>query len=423
MSAPATGGRGWRVGFAATLLWATTAATLLQFAVGVLAPFLAADLDLSRTQIGLLTSVLFGVGALGSPIAGPLVDRLGGRRLLLALFAIAGLGVLGVAAAPSYPVVVAAVAFGGVATATTNPVTNALITDHLPVGGRGVVMGVKQSGVQMGSLLAGLALPSLALALGWRGALVATALTLLAGIAAAVAVVPPDPVGRAARSQRSASAPTAEERRFGRWLAGYALLMGGALAIVGAFVVLYAVEALGYPEDVAGLAAAVIGLVGVISRVVWGRLAERRATVTAPLVALAAAAVVSLALMWGASAGPRSLLWVGVVAYGASAVAWNTVAMLGIVREVRSEKTGWASGVYQTAFYSGFVVAPLVFGWLVDVTGGYDAGWGLVLALFVAATALSAAWHRADRARRAGPRGPRRARRPRPGRGAGARAG
>jgi len=416
-------GRGWRAGFAATLLWATTAATFLQFAIGVLAPFLAADLALSRTQIGLLTSVLFGVGALGSPIAGPLVDRLGGRRLLLGLFAVAGLGVLGVSASPSYPVLVTAVAVGGLATATTNPVTNALIADHLASGQRGVVMGVKQSGVQMGSLLAGLALPSLALALGWRGALVVAAIALLAGIAATVAVVPPDPITSVQRSQRSAVAPTPAERRFGRWLAAYALLMGGALAAVGAFVVLYSVEALGYPEDVAGLAAAVIGLVGVVSRVLWGRIAESLRTVTAPLVALAAAAVVSQAIIWSATVGPRALLWVGVVAYGASAVAWNTVAMLGIVREVRGEKTGWASGVYQTAFYSGFVVAPLAFGWLVDLTGSYDAGWAFVTGLFAVATLISWRWHAADRGPRAGRRGPPRARPPRRGRGADAPAG
>ena len=128
----------WRVGFAATLLIALTAGGLMQFVLGVLAPFLTADLGLSRAQLGSLTTAFFAVGAIVSPFAGRLVDRVGGRATLHALFWVAVASFAGMAAAAGYWTVLVAVGVAGVATALMNPVTNQLIVVHLPRGKQGV---------------------------------------------------------------------------------------------------------------------------------------------------------------------------------------------------------------------------------------------------------------------------------------------
>lgn len=392
----------WRAAFAVTLLWAMAAGTIIQFAVGALAPFLVADLDVSRTQIGALTTVFFAVGAVCSPVAGPLVDRLGGRRVLVWLLVASGIAIAGMGVAPGYGLLLVAAGLGGVATAAVNPVTNQLIAVHLARGQQGVIMGLKQSGVQVGAFLAGALLPTAALTLGWRTALVVTGGAAVAGVVLALVVLPRS--GEPAGANRVAGGPPgsavpAEGRptRFVGWLATYAALMGAGGVAVIAFMVLYAVEELGWSESAGGAAAATVGLTGVGARMVWGRLAERLRTSTAPLLLLAAGSAAAQALIWAAQLRP-ALLWVGAATFGITAGAWNAVAMLAIVREAPPAHTGWASGIVQAAFYVGLMACPPVFGWSVDATGGYDAGWAGVTVLLAAAAALTAVWHRRDAA-------------------------
>lgn len=389
----------WRAAFAATLLWVMAAGTIIQFAVGALAPFMTADVGLSRTQIGTVSTAFFAVGALCSPLAGPWVDRLGGRRVLLWLLALAGAAIAGMGLAPGYALLLAAAGLGGVATAAVNPVTNQLIAVHLRRGAQGMIMGLKQSGVQVGAFLAGAALPTAALTVGWRSALVVTGAGAAAvGLLLALVVLPRsrEPAGAAAGVATGADVSEPRPRRFVGWLAAYALLMGAGGVAVISFLVLYAVEELGWSESVAGAAAATVALTGVLARMAWGRVAERLPTATAPLLVLAAGSTAAQALIWAAQASPP-LLWLGAAGFGITAGAWNAVAMLAIVRQVPAAHTGWASGVVQAAFYVGLLSCPPVFGWSVDATGGYDAGWAGVTAILAAAAALTAVWHRRDR--------------------------
>src|SRR2546430_10985472 len=72
--------------------------TFLPYALGALGPFITDDLGITRTALGSLTTVMYAVGAVLSPVAGPLVDRFGGRRSLVVAFATGGLGVATAAA-------------------------------------------------------------------------------------------------------------------------------------------------------------------------------------------------------------------------------------------------------------------------------------------------------------------------------------
>ena len=86
-----------------------------------------------------------------------------------------------------------------------------------------------------------------------------------------------------------------------------------------------------------------------------------------------------------------SLLWVGAALFGATAVAWNALGMLSIVRDVEVSVAGRASGRVLLGFYIGFLVGPVSFGWAVDHVG-YAAGWAAVTAGFALAAVLSLAW-------------------------------
>src|SRR5438552_7298971 len=165
--------------------------TFLPYALGALGPFITDELGITRTALGSLTTVTYAVGAALSPVAGPFVDRFGGRRSLAVSFAAGALGVaIAAAGGRHYAGLVAGAAVFGISVAFGNPATNQLAARVVAAGRHGIVTGVKQSGVQVGAFLAGLVLPAVAGAAGWRPALGGCALLGLAGLALTGRYVP-----------------------------------------------------------------------------------------------------------------------------------------------------------------------------------------------------------------------------------------
>src|SRR5207247_6074425 len=101
----------------------------------------------------------------------------------------------------------------------------------------------------------------------------------------------------------------------------YALLMGFGVGAVGAYLPLYAVEELGLTRATAGLAAALMGLVGIVARIGWGRRQDRTTTpVLRSLGTLAAGSVLASGLLWAGAWLGSGLLWAGAALFGATAV-------------------------------------------------------------------------------------------------------
>jgi predicted MFS family arabinose efflux permease len=378
----------WKVGFSALLAAGMAAGTVIVQVIGVLAPFLLADLGLSRFQLGLLVTASAGMGAVASLPAGRVTDALGGRRVLAGTFGVATVGLAALALAPSFGWALGATLMAGLANAACNPSTNKLLAVHLSAGQRGLITGVKQSGVHVGYFLAGALLPTGALILGWRPAVGLTAVVVGAAMALAYLLLPADPP--------AASPPPALAGPFRyspaiRWLAAYGFLMGAGVAGVVSYLPLYAHEAVGLSVTAAGGVAAFAGLVAVPARIIWSRQSERVHHFSSPLLFIALVSVVATLAIWGAAAGVP-LLWVGAFAAGISLLAWNAVGMLAVVVVAETRHTGRASGLVLFGFLAGFMVSPVVFGLSVDVTGSYGPGWAGTALIFLLAAGVARAW-------------------------------
>lgn len=380
-----------RLSLSVVLTIAMGAAAFPGFAFGALGPFLVDEFEISRSRLGLLTTLFFAVGGVLSLVAGPMVDRFGGRRVMLGAFGIICLALLALAGAPSYPILSVAAAFGGMSIAAANPTTNKLVAVHVPLGQRGVIMGVKQSGVQIGAFAAGAILAPLAAWLDWRIALMLTAIVPLLGALGALLFVPPDRIDKSSPS--STSGRRAPMTNAVWWLTAYAFLMGSGVAAVTAYLPLFAVERLDFSVPTAGAVAALIGLVGIIGRIAWGFISERRSGYVSPLLVMAIGAVASVLLLIAAEASP-ALIWLGALLLGATAVTWNSVGMLAVIATTGPAAAGRASGYVLFGFYGGFVGSPLLFGTIVDNTERYDVAWTIVAVIFVAAAAVIGAWRR-----------------------------
>jgi predicted MFS family arabinose efflux permease len=386
--------RRMRIAFAVVLAVAMGTSTYAGYAFGVLGPMIRDEFGISRFQLGLLTTCFFLVGGPLSLAAGHATDRYGARLVMLLAFAGAALAIVAMAGAPSYPWMLIGAGAAGLALATGNPVTNKLVADHLPPGRRGLVMGGKQAGVQVGAFLAGALLAPVAAAIGWRAAFGWSAAVPLVGLAAALLVIPRG-AGTEAEHQ-PVSAPADGGLPPGvRWLAAYAFLMGSGVAAINAYLPLYLVERAGASHELAGAVVAAIGVVGVGSRIAWGWASERMPSFTLPLLLLGLGAVLAVAMVAAVERIGLWIAWPAAIVFGASAVTWNAVGMLAVITESGSRLAGRASGVVTAGFYIGFVGSPMVFGLVVDAAQDYLPAWLLVMAVFAATVVVVLGWRRA----------------------------
>jgi predicted MFS family arabinose efflux permease len=370
--------------FVALLFAAMAAATLAPAALGILATFVIDDLNISRATLGWLVSTNVIVAALFSPFAGLLTDRLGGKAAIIAVFgtSAAAFALFGLTTALALLFVGSAVA--ALSQAGGNPSTNTLIGQVLPRGERGVVTGIKQSGVQAGIALAGLTLPAIAIAVGWRGAMLLVAAGPIAAGILAVFVVPSTEAGGTERAEESEPMPPSI-----RWLTAYGFVFGFAGAVTF-FLPLFAEEALGFDPRLAGAAAALGGVVAFGSRILWARRAERRNDYTGPLGTMAILGMAAAALFL-ASTTIVVLVWAAVILTGMSTSAWNSVGMLAVINEAGAP-TGRASGVVLLGFLLGLGIGPPLYGATVDATGSYTAMWLLSLLAAGLSLWLVVAW-------------------------------
>ena len=367
--------------------------------IGVMSRFFIDDLGLTRTELGAVATGHAFVIVVCSLPAGYLSDRIGGRRMLALMLAFVFLGIGTMAFSWGLWSLMVFAGIAAVPGAGGNSATNNVIVENVRAGSRGWITGIKQSGVQMGVFASGAALPFAAERLGWRQALILVAMVAVAGIVAALAVIPPMSPSSAGRQSAKPGAPMPGAVW---WLAGYGITMGVGVAVYSAFVPLYAQESIGTSVGLAGTVIAVSGASGVIARILWGRIAERAQDPAVPLVWIGALSVAAIAATWAASPTVPLFMWAGALLMGIGAGSWMSVGMLAAITVSGPERTGRGTAFIMLGFGVGLTVGPVLFGWGVDSTGSYDLPLAWTLANFVTSVVLMVVWKELKRRMPAG---------------------
>jgi len=342
--------------------------------------------DLGPAGFGAVFAAV-GLGSAAALIpAGALVDRFGGRRVLIVGGIVNGIGLLLAASAGTAETFAAALVLAGIGGAAV-PVAGmtALLRVFEPAQ-RGMAMGWRQLGVPLGGTLGAAILPALAAVGGVRlamaGAGVAAAATALA-----FAVVSDDRPASVSRAGQSVAA-VLRIPGFKPLLAVgllYVLALGAILAhYVGAL----RDAGLSHAEAAAGFAA--LNVTAAVSRIVWGRVADggggtRRARTLTEIGILTVAATCVMPLVLAVV--PTAALGFGVVvAFGAFGM--NGVLYLLAGELAGSSRAGRAVGVASTVVFGmGSLAAPIA-GVAIERTG-YDAVW-VMSAVVAAAGAVTA---------------------------------
>lgn len=340
-------------------------ATLMMLALATLAPIAAPSLGLGPEAVGYQISIIYTSGALVSAFAGTLVHRFGGCAVSQAAMVLGVIGCLGLATG-SLSIVALGSVLIGVCYGMTNPAASQVLNRVTPEGRRGIVFSIKQTGVPLGGVLAGLSLPMLAVQVGWQAAI-----GIVGGGALLVAFCMM-PLRLRWDFDRDVGVRVSSSLVAGPVLV-WAVPRLRVLALMGfcfstvqlslmSFLVTLLVEDAMWGLVAAGAAASLVQSFGAGGRIGWGLLADRVGDGIPVLMVIGVITVgASLAV---SQLGPGWSDWLVLLVlsvFGIAAIGWNGVFIAEVVRSSPVGKVGIATGGALTLTFAGVVVGPSLF--------------------------------------------------------------
>jgi MFS family permease len=363
---------------AAVAMAVDTVGVLPVFLTGALAVQLRGDIGLSVDLLGLVYASYFTAAALFSAPLARVSDRTGPEWALRIGTVVYIASFLGLATLATSPVILSAlIALAGLGTALTRTASSVLVARNVAPERHGLAFGLKHSSIPIGTLLAGLSVPTIALTVGWPWAYTAAAVLSLVVLFAI-----PRPSGRVDRRAQSGRADMSL-----RLLIFSAVGFGlgsSAAASLGAYTVSTAVAS-GMSEGAAGILVAIGSVVGLASRILVGSWSDRRRGSQLDLV------------NWMLIAGSVGFLmlgvlneWVMLIAVPlsfATGWAWLGSYNLAMVR-LNPVAPGAAVGVTQTGAFVGAIVGPAGLGFLAEEFSFTVVWIAAAIASFMAATII-----------------------------------
>jgi predicted MFS family arabinose efflux permease len=375
-------GNAWRL--LSLALIAQVGVSVVEQGIPTMAGFIKSDLRLSAAMTGLIVSSLTCGRAVASYAAGVAADRVRERSLLLAGGVLTGVIVAVAAAAVPLPVLVVLMFLAGAATAFVTPAGGRLVLLAFPAHRRAVALGVRQTGIPLGGLIAAVLLPWIAHLASWRWSLAA------AGVIAAVAAAPILRAKEPAKDDERVAVPITQaiQWRNVRLLTAWGcLLVSGQYALL-AFLALDLEQRADLTLPEASLLLALAQGVGVIGRIGWGAvsdhlLGQRRKPLLVLLTLIAAGATALLASTPDTT--PLSVIAVIVVVSGISLIGYQGLWVTMVAEAGGPERAGAATGFAITFIAAAAAVAPPLYGLIADAAGSYHAIWAALTVVLLLA--------------------------------------
>ena len=358
------------------------AASAVTSALGPIAPLLMAEFAISRAQVGLVQTSIYLSGTWSAMVGGRIADRAGERSALIVSGVITGAAALASGLVGPFWAFLSVAFIMGLGTGVQNPAGSAAVMRWFPPRRRAFAMGIRQTGVPVGGVLAATAWPWVATAWGWRTAYILAGVMALLGTALiALCYWDPKREGGAGGATRSMRALMADRQL---WL--LALTYNGQITAqysVSVYFVLFLHEALDLPLIAASGLLGVVSLVAIGGRIGWGLVSDgvfrgARRPVLALIALLTLISMLTAAAL--PSHAPRGFALLLALMVGATAFSWT-----GIYGTLAIELAGPASAASAVAWVHllggvGSLGAAPLFGYIVDHTGSYRLAWLVVAA-------------------------------------------
>jgi len=360
--------------------------TMTSLTVSIYAPQAARDIGIAPAYIGIYASLTYVAAMLGSLVAGGFILRYGAVRFSQAAMLLCAAGLAICVGAHWSSFLVSALVLG-LGYGPTTPASSHVLSRHTPARMWSLVFSIKQTGVPLGGVLAGLVVPFLLLYYDWRTVSVIVALTVVTGAVALqfwrrrfdIDLKPGQPL---VRGNVIGPLRLVFSRPALRLLAVGTFFFSATQQSYIYFLVTYLETAVGWSNRDAGFALSILGISAVVGRIAWGAIADAsgRSRQILGLLALGMGlATVASALFtreW-----PAWAVYAVCAAFGATGAAWNGVYLAEITRSVAPEEVGHATGGGLFVTFAGVVVTPPLFGFSIDLCGGFGPGYAVLAAV------------------------------------------
>ena len=366
---------------------------LIGFAVrtgyGVLLPEMLPSLRMSKTEAGLVYGSFFVAYTVFSPVLGLLADRINIRSLLTLFSVILGVGTLLMGYSSSLIEATFFFTVTGIgSSACWSPVVP-LVQRWTSDRRRGMTLAIVDMGASAGVALASLIIPLIVVAydwrMGWKG--LGTLALIIAGInyllvrdrrTEETKLLDREFRGPLNGASSRISGKILRDRKFMLIGTSY-LLIGFSVLVPLTFISTYAAQELMFRYDVATRVITTIAVASMVGKLVLGHLSDSMGRIRTIIVCQILIAMGNLGIVYF----PKLLainLSMAIFGFGHGAV-WPLYALCAPDYFSKSQ-AGLIVGLWTLFLGIGFILSPIISGWIADVTGTFV--WSFALAIVTA---------------------------------------
>ena len=354
--------------------------TMISLTVSVMAPTLARELNVSVGTIGLYASMSYIGAMIGSLLSGGFVLRYGAIRISQGLMVICSLGLLLCINGHWIWFLISAFICGlGYGPAT--PASSQLLSRHLPTRYLSLGFSIKQTGVPLGGILAGLVVPWLLIRYSWQNSMLVIATSVI--VASLILQlcrkqfdVQLEPKANLFRGNFFSSLRLVLSHPQLKLIAIATFFFSATQQCYIYFLVTFLESNIGWDNQKAGIALAILGASAVLGRIIWGAVADATGR-SQLLIMVLAFAMATVTLLTGLITPEWSSISIFILCgvFGATGAAWNGIYLAEITRHVAAEDVSRATGGGLFVTFFGVVVAPPIFGLIINLTHAFETAY------------------------------------------------
>ena len=354
--------------------------TMISLTVSVMAPTLARELNVSVGTIGLYASMSYIGAMIGSLLSGGFVLRYGAIRISQGIMVICSLGLLLCINGHWIWFLISAFICGlGYGPAT--PASSQLLSRHLPTRYLSLGFSIKQTGVPLGGILAGLVVPWLLIRHSWQNSMLVIATSVI--VASLILQlcrkqfdVQLEPKANLFRGNFFSSLRLVLSHPQLKLIAIATFFFSATQQCYIYFLVTFLESNIGWDNQKAGIALAILGASAVLGRIIWGAVADATGR-SQLLIMVLAFAMATVTLLTGFITPEWSSISIFILCgvFGATGAAWNGIYLAEITRHVAAEDVSRATGGGLFVTFFGVVVAPPIFGLIINLTHSFETAY------------------------------------------------